>query len=66
MVILGTREDEVRNTKEEVMRVWKMACIGRERSRLYAEVANDGLEGKISQLLDQMLRNLVQYKGVKI
>lgn len=48
------------------MRVWKMACLGRERSRLYVEVANEGLEGKISQLLDQMLRNLVQYKGVKI
>lgn len=43
-----------------------MACLGRERSRLYAEVANEGLEGKISQLLDQMLRNLIQYKGVKI
>lgn len=43
-----------------------MSCLGRERSRLYAEVANEGLESKISQLLDQMLRNLDQYKGVKI
>lgn len=33
---------------------------------LYAEVADEGLEGKINQLLDQMLRNLVQYRGVKI
>lgn len=66
MVILCTREDEVRSTKKGVMRVWNIACLGRERSRLYAEVANEGLEGKISHLLDQMLRNLVQYKGVKI
>lgn len=43
-----------------------MACSGRERSMLYAEVADEGLEGKINQLLDQMLRNLVQYRGVKI
>lgn len=56
----------MRSTKENIMRVWRMACLGRERSRLYAEVANEGLEGKISQLLDQMLRNLVQYKGLKI
>ena len=56
----------MRRTKEEVMRVWKMASLGRERSRLYAEVANEGLEGKISQLLDKMVRNLVRYKGVKI
>lgn len=66
MVILCAREAEVRSTKENIMRVWRMACLGRERSRLYAEVANEGLEGKISQLLDQMLRNLVQYKGLKI
>jgi len=66
LVILSNREDEVRRTKEEVMRVWKMASLGRERSRLYAEVANEGLEGKISQLLDKMVRNLVRYKGVKI
>lgn len=65
-IIPCTREDEVRSTKEEAMRVWKVDGLGAARSRLFAEVANEGLEGKISQLLDQILRNLVQYKRVKI
>lgn len=50
----------MRNTKEEVMSVesgWY---------RWYAEVANEVLEGKVSQLQDQILRNLVQYKRMKI
>lgn len=38
----------MKSTKEEVMSVLKMACLGRERLRLYAEVASKGLEGKIS------------------
>lgn len=38
----------MKSTKEEVMSVWKMVCLGWERLRLYAEVANKGLEGEIS------------------